>query len=89
MSNVDTTSLCELLKKWQAVTSDDLPPTASLIWVGERQGIQRCAMQLKKVIEEIEVDNDPRLDALDAEWEEHHQDRIDMDPFNTSGDRPK
>ena len=92
MDNVDTTPLHELLEKWQAQTVEDLTPASSLIWVGERQGIQRCVMQLAKVIEEIEVDTteeDSRLEGLDAIWEEQHQDRIDMDPYNTSADRPK
>jgi hypothetical protein len=89
MSNVDTTALRELLSKWQAETAEDLAPTASLIWVGERLGIQRCAMQLEKVIEEIEADNDPRLDDLDKMRMEQHRDRIEMDPYNTSADRPQ
>ena len=75
MNDVDITSLRELLEKWQVQTVEDLAPTASLIWVGERQGIQRCAMQLEKVIGKIE--------AVEAVR------RFAMDPYNTSGDRPK
>ena len=94
MSNVDTTSLRELLSKWQAVTSDDLAPTASLIWVGERQGIQRCVMQLETVIAGIEADavedvDDSRLEGIDAECEHQQHGGYEMDPFNTCADRPK
>jgi hypothetical protein len=71
MSNVDTTALRKLLKKWQAI--EDLAPSSSTIFVGERQGILLCADQLEKVIEEME----------------HSRTPIDMDPYNTSGDRPK
>lgn len=71
MSNVDTASLRELLAKWQAI--GDLTPSCSTIFVGERQGILRCADQLEKVIEEME----------------HPRTPIDMDPHNTSADRPK
>jgi hypothetical protein len=70
MSNVDTSLLRELLKKWQAV--EDLKPSSSTILAGERYGILLCAAQLEKVI-----------------WEmEHSRTPIDMDPYNTSGDRP-
>ena len=95
MSNVDTTSLRGLLSKWLAATVEDLPPTSSLIWVGERQGIQKCAMQLEKVIGKIEDDGK----AAEVKRDKLFYEAIDaafgtvavneMDPFNTSGDRPK
>jgi hypothetical protein len=104
MSNVDTTSLRKLLKKWQAI--EDLAPSSSTIFVHERvvQGILDCAMQLEKVIEEIE--NTPAMEPFDSRKvptaeepfttrlvDEGYLERIDpnttvMDPFNTSGDRP-
>lgn len=52
MDIVDTTSLRDLLGKWQAIK--DLTPSCSTIFVGERQGILRCADELEKVIEKIE-----------------------------------
>lgn len=93
MDNVDTTSLRELLEKWQAV--EELTPASSLIWVGERQGIQRCAMQLEKVIKEIEDDGrtaEMKRDKLFDEAIEAAFGTVavtEMDPYNTSADRPK
>ncbi len=74
MSNVDTTALRELLKKWKPL--EELSPWASLIWVGERQGIQRCAMQLEEVLTEME--KVPETGKI-----------YEMDPYNTSADRPQ
>lgn len=68
MSNVDTAALRELLEKWQAIK--DLTPSSSTIFVGERQGILRCADQLEAILIEME------------------KKVPDMDPHNTSADRP-
>lgn len=58
--------LQELLTKWKEI--GDLTPSSSTIFVGERNGILRCATELEKVLSEM---------------------NIDMDPHNTSADRPK
>ncbi len=105
MGNVDTTSLRELLEKWQAIK--DLAPSSSTIFVGERHGILRCADELEKVIEGIENPPateepfDPQKVPADEEpfttrlVDEGYLERIgtvavnEMDPYNTSGDRPK
>jgi hypothetical protein len=91
--SIDTTSLRELLEKWQAIK--DLAPSSSTIFVGERHGILRCALQLEKVIKEIEDDGrtaEMKRDKIFAEDIEAAFGTVavtEMDPYNTSADRPK